>query len=559
LPATKPTVDCIVVSPVAPDDSPAPGEKSPGDRGPSLLPRARLLVWGILAALLAHPAAADIVSFSKRGYAELQKNHLIEVQLRRDGLLWFVQGRIIVPRDETDQPILPNPRRYFMFRPFKAAFTPTGLDGNPKPDAKEVRLDFNWIGGMNLELDTLDDVRAIISNRDLRYANGAEALDALLADIDPEGVLHLKASTPAVANDKIVPREGYLSQVLIHGNLTPSERADSVKRLRAMPFEDPLSYNPLDPLVRQVSPADTMLQLLRAMARCDKWGEEEPGLRATCAAIAHFIGDTICVEPSEVPEGARETANRIHAIAFDARRLLYTCVENVSPRVLARAPAPGATAGWKPVTQPDDAQPLYPPDLARAALEILATMRIPRAADCAWQLDALVACAANRADLRGSAPATRPEFTADAAEMGQKAFQVLLQLAAAPTDGTPDHGAYFRLRLLERWLLQSADPANAEAARELLVRAGMAGDPEIAQTLDYLFGCAENVRGEADTGRRQIISVLRRLPASIADAALRHRFQMERDLRIQQAHDDVKSGFRGEATRRFLELYDVAP
>ena len=99
----------------------------------------------------------------------------------------FLQGQIIVRRDDADRPTLPNPRTFFILRPLpECRSTAAPEQDQADRDAENpfnVKLQFTWTRGMTRHVDTLDDVRRMISNRDLRYRNGAEAFDALLAEL----------------------------------------------------------------------------------------------------------------------------------------------------------------------------------------------------------------------------------------------------------------------------------------------------------------------------------------------------------------------------------------
>jgi hypothetical protein len=508
--------------------------------------------------LSGHGASADVIYLTEAGRLALQKNGLVEPHLRSDGKGWVLQGQIIVLRDDADRPILPNSRRYFMFRPLKGPFTATGPDGTPNPAAHEVRLDLNWTSQKNLEIDTLDDVRGLISNRDLRYGSGADALGALLADIDPGAVLYPGRPSPAVAYDKIVAREGWLSNFLIHGRTSATARQQEIDRERALPPEDPLGFNPLDPRLFFEDGGVTLMLLERSMARCDRWGEPEPGLRASCFAVAHFICDTLYVEPAAAPVGARSQAGDIRAFVANARLGLRLSIHLVSPIVLSQPRKAGAPAGWPLASGLDDPQLVTTADMAKVALEILDTCRAPRSVDRDGMLDDLMACAADRADFRPLGKRQPlPEYDQVCDQMGQKAFEIILHMASAPTDGSADEGGYFRVRL-RTTLGSGGDPAVVRVAREALVRAGMADDSEIAPTLDYLLSVADR-HGVDPQLLEDAVYVLKKLPDSIADSTRRGRFQTEVARRLQGYQDAVKSGDATAEVKRIVELYGGSP
>ena len=326
--------------------------------------------WGwilLLAVTLAGSrAAADVIYIDLRGRTELQANPVVEMFPSADGKNTVILGKVVVLRDENDQPILPYARRYFMFRPSKGAFTGTDILGNPDPKSKLVRLDWNWVAGMQRDISSIDDVRGVISNRDLRYRSGTEALQALLADIDPLGDMRLKGAVPDVAYPNIVPREGSLSALLIRGYLTDTEYQKQLASARALPPESPLSYFALDPALARSPATDHALLLMSAAARCTRYGEPDQGLRDSCIAVLRFACDTVFVEPVDVPIGTRAKATELHANVFGCRRLLLNMLSNVGPQAISRPPnRPANLEGWPISSAIDDPQPVSSLDLSR--------------------------------------------------------------------------------------------------------------------------------------------------------------------------------------------------
>lgn len=181
-----------------------------------------------------------MLELSDLGVGALRKQELAVSRPHAGGRGFFIQGQIEVLREATtDAPTLPDPRTYFMFRPLEGHFQAAGADGKPHwTGGADLRFEWAWVKGVTYhDIDTLEDVRALSSNRDLRYCNGAEALLALLAELDPDGVLHLKTTVPAVADDKVLLREGWLSRYLLDGPLTADERTTLVQRLRQLPTD----------------------------------------------------------------------------------------------------------------------------------------------------------------------------------------------------------------------------------------------------------------------------------------------------------------------------------
>jgi len=525
--------------------------------------RARVLRWALLAtaALAAVTGNADVIGISQVGLAALQANHLVEPVLRADGKGWIIVGHVIVLRDANDRPILPNPRSYYMFRPLKGPFTPTDVNGNPDANAHEVRLAFAWTAQMDLAIASIDDVRGVISNRDLRYQSGAEALQALLAELDPIGEMHLKTAVPAVAYPDIVAREGNFSAFLLLGNMSATERQAEVASAAALAPEDPLSLNPLDPVLGRNEEADSIAyRLVLAAARCTRWGEPEAGLRDSCAAVLHFMCDTLYVEPADVPVGTRAKATIIRNATIRCRHMLINSVSNVGPQVLSRQPPrPYRLDGWPQVSLPDDPQPLNNSDIAKVCLEVLDACRTPRVADRDGVADVLLLCAANRADFRtvGKRPPL-PEFAAGADDLGKRAFGVLVDLMAVPSDGSPDTGAYFRKRILNK-LVVNDDPAVIRAAREATATVGVGNDSEIAPCLDFLFARIVDTQSPPEQTIEDVVYILHRMPAAIRDTNVRQHFQDEVGRRVAGMQESVAKAQAEEGTVRFVKVYGASP
>lgn len=513
-----------------------------------------------LAVLASAALRADVIYIGVLGVKALQENHLVTLERSADGKNWMIVGQVVTVRDANDQPVLPNPRRYWMFKPSKGPFTGTDVNGNPDPNSKLVRLDFTWTGQMDREVDSLDNIRDIISNRDLRYQSGAEALQALLADLDPLGEMHLKGAVPAVAYPGIVPREGSYSTFLLRGLLPATELAKERANAEALPSEDPLSYSPLDPVFHeQQPPGGTALLLARAAARCSRYGETEPGLRDSCLAVLHFMCDTLYVEPADVPVGTRTKATQLRDASAQCRRFLLNTVSNVGPQVLCRPPLrPEAVEGWPRAASQDDPQPVSTLDLARTCLEVLDGCRNPHVGDQGSVAETLLLCAANQADCR--AVSKRPPlapYAAGADGVGKQALDVLCHIASPPTDGSADTGAYYRSRI-RLAVFGFDDPAIGRAAREAAVRCGLGSEPEVAALLDYVISRGTDSRF-VDQAPADAAYILQGLPAHIPSPAIRTHFQEELARRVARMQESVRQGYKDPATLSLLGHLGAMP
>jgi hypothetical protein len=112
---------------------------------------------------------------------------------------------------------------------------------------------------------------------------------------------------------------------------------------------------------------------------------------------------------------------------------------------------------------------------------------------------------------------------------------------------------------LRPWLIAFDDAATAHAARAALAGAGLGDDAEIAPLIDYLFTQALFTGPAENDVRDNIIFVLKRLPASIADANRRRRFQAEVNQRIDQLKFDLARNQAHSGTSLFLDQYAATP
>src|SRR5256885_2167001 len=122
-------------------------------------------------------AKADWLEVNPAGLPAIQKferdNGLSLLVQHRDpkfGGGHFIRGRVLRvnpdPRydDGSDRANLQEPAKYFWFRPMDGNYVP-----KPKPHwvpSNIFRFDWRWVRSIRHEIDTLDDVRSIVSNRD---------------------------------------------------------------------------------------------------------------------------------------------------------------------------------------------------------------------------------------------------------------------------------------------------------------------------------------------------------------------------------------------------------
>ncbi len=113
-------------------------------------PAATFFTSVLLSLLLTTAAFADILYLSPKGVEPLRGMGL--AKQHPDGKRYFVRGQIIIQRDAADRPTLKSPGTYFLFRPSNKSAT--------------QQLEWAWITSTHYQIDTLDDLRGMLSNRD---------------------------------------------------------------------------------------------------------------------------------------------------------------------------------------------------------------------------------------------------------------------------------------------------------------------------------------------------------------------------------------------------------
>lgn len=529
-----------------------------GDRKVRLRGNSAIVPALVLSFCFASSGFADTIMLSPAGVAAIRGKSRASPVRSADGKHELAHGRVVVFRDAQDLPTLPNPSRFFAFQP-----------RNKRADGRQTwsftaaeKWEWSWVLATHHTIDSLEDLRDMISNRDKRYGSVKDALVALRADIDPTGSLGLRdgSGAPVVTNPRIKPREGTVSRDLISPE-THEERRALIKEARSQPA-DPLGYSPIDPLFGGgETPEFAIEKLVDAIARARKYGQPENGLLASCLAVARFFTEDLFVseEKENGPDG--ETASRIRGFVFRARAAVLSYIEDVSPQGVAirlerQAAQAGSLADALRHTQPDDDLPLDVFELARTALEVVGGMINPRNEDRVRVVEALLSLASGRADFRGrDAVALPPEIQSRQEVVAQQAFETLIKLSAAPTPGKEDTGAYFRPEILRFFGSSYAKDSYAKTAREVLVRSGVGGEREIGPLVNDLINLGLTAAQEPSDPRLAAIYVLKQLPANIRDERLRQRFQARINEQLDQLEERRRAGTGGPAESRFLELY----
>jgi hypothetical protein len=531
-----------------------------------------LLGFGLLG-VMALPTFADIFWVSPAGVTALQPSGLF--RSRPDGKGFYLRGRIVIQRDSADQPSLKFPVKYFMFEPYKSA--------NTYGAARQ--LEWAWVASAKQEIDTLDDLRSILSNRDKQYGSWEAAFDELIVEIDPDDTIYhvrLKGKVaPQVVNSGIARREGYLSRDLISGHQvnTGEKQAYLYKKQHGMSPLDPLSYSPIDPLLRSDNGRNTIVELLEAIARAEKYGEPEIGFLEAARQVARFICEDVYPPPDALSGPSKDKAIFILANVANTRNALFGAAVDTDPdRLSDRLTKPGKFGSslndkllyTNSYIQVDDALAINVFDVARAAIEVMEGLRTRREQDEGELVRTLLFAASGRSDfqsIRGQADFDAvlrargyhaSQLPAEVQPMedsvGKLAFDAIIALAAAPRDR-----GQFAAELTEN--ITDPDSGVRAAASEAVIQAGIGKATDITKLIDSyweigLSGMDSMDRKVDGSLPRTVaaINVLKRAGPAIKDPGLRTLYQQYLTKKTKQTEKRVEVGTASREERRWLDL-----
>jgi hypothetical protein len=508
----------------------------------------RFLLSALLSLLLTNLTFADILYLNGKGAEALKGSGLVKPH--PDGRRYFVRGQIVILRDGADRPTLKSPGTYFLFR--------------PQSQNSQPQLEWSWVVNIKHQIDTLDDLRSILSNRDKQYGNWQEAFKVLITEADPSSTLglkvKLKGNAPPASSKSVAPREGWFSQFLLRGPLPASERTARVRAAKDKGPLDPLGYSPIDPLWQQQTPESTMTQLLEAIARAEKYGEPESGFLAACREAAQFLCETT-LPPAEAETGPDgERARDLRAFALGARATLLSTLESAGTEAirirLRRAAASASPADALLVTNVEDELRLDVFDVAKAALTVLGELPMPQTEDKARVVEALFSVVAGYAvpATANGAPPLPQAVAGLQQEVGQKALATLISLASVSSAGGAERGFGFREEFVVQ-LSRAPSAGYAQAVSEAILKSGIGSFREIAQLVKGLFTLGTSLtRFDNDTRPRALAYLVNHLADSPLSESFRAtvRSAIAKEIRDLEKRQEIGTG--GESERRFLDL-----
>jgi len=503
-----------------------------------------LLSLAFVLVMMTTAARADILYLNPKGVEALSGKGI--AQPHPDGRRYFIRGQIIVPRDDADRPTLKSPGTYFMFRPLGKGAS--------------QQLEWAWVLETRHQIDTLDDLRAIFSNRDKQFGSWAAAFNVLIAEADPNGTLGFKAlmdGNPArAANRSNAQREGWFSQFLLRGPMLSSERTALVRAAKDKGPIDPLGYSPIDPLWQQQTPQSTMTMLIEAIARSEKHGEAEPGLLDACRAAARFLCETsyVPIEAETGPDGER--AREIRTFVLGARATLLGYVESASAdslRIRLRRAAANASADALRHTLTEDELRLDVFNIARAAMNLLGALSTTRDEDKTRVVEALLSVA-DAVAIGSAAASLPPAISGEVQALAPRAMATLLALASASSGIPPERNSGFRIEMVTQ-LSRANSESQATTIADAILKSGVGSFREIATLIKGLFNIGLAAAAtDRDPRLRAATQILKQLPKSPMSEDLRAALQKAINKEILELERRQENGSGGQQERRFLDL-----
>ena len=215
--------------------------------------------------------------------------------------------------------------------------TPVASDASPDPQRIREEID-------------VQQLHALLGNRDVRYGNWAAAIDALAHQVDPDGRLGIASGAmPNVADPTPLIDGEYASDLVNRVNVYS-------RRLYSGTNQNPFGYG------GQTGAGDLEWRLLYSIARTDKYGEPAAGLRDALLRFARFlVADIAPVRWN----GGRVSEAYLIAEHGSAARSLARAIRQAGPMDPAFEDSRGQRAHNSGPLALDDF------DLAQAALETL--------------------------------------------------------------------------------------------------------------------------------------------------------------------------------------------
>jgi hypothetical protein len=468
-----------------------------------------------------------------------------------DGSGFYIRGLIIVPRDASGRPTLAEPGLNFMFAPMTA----------PNKFGPARQMKWMWVTGGKIEIDTLDDLRGIVSNRDLRYGGWEAGLRGLLSEVDTDdSIFHTrsKGAAPGQPNNGVFLAEGWLSRNLLSGHIPDQTEMEAYlfKVQHSIPRADPLSYRPNDPLVTANGGGlETVYQLLQSIARAEKYGEAEPGFLDAARIVARFLCEDLYPPDDALSGPSSDRAMFIERYAIEARQGLITQVSFIGASTLmgrlSRPSRLGNTVADKIRSEGSylaytDVAPITFFDVARAGVEIMGDLKTPRYGNVGTEsiVRSLVEVASQRSDFR--ARETNLSLPVEVSSLGDAVGKIALEkLHLLTSDKTSSASGAYRNVLLAVFCDVAANPGDkignpsmVGASAEAVIRAGVGSTAEVVQFINSVWDLGLVLAIRRSPFAQDAVRVLRGVNADARVRSTYDAYLAKRIRDFQQRQDD---------------------
>jgi hypothetical protein len=428
-----------------------------------------------------------------------------------------------------------------------------------------------WVTVAKPEIDTIDDLRDIISDRDMRYGSWQAGLLGLLAEADTgDTIFHVRANGRVASqpNNSIFLSEGWLSRDLLAGN-TPdiaAMQAYVFKVQQTLPRTDPLSYRPTDPLLQRGGSRNVMGDLLQAIARAVKYGEPEPDFLDAARQTARFLVEDLYVPDDAMSGPARDKAAFIRYMATEARAGLNTSVQLIHARALQdRLSKPsrlGPAVSDKVRSENSylayaDTMPVTIFDVARAGVDVLGELKTAHEGDGGTRtvLRTLIGAAGERNNFRALEPSfsVPSEVSSPMDTVARAAYEKVIALttqqdAAAARAYRKDLLAQF-FELLAYDADRIGTASSTAAAPQAVITAGVSGT---AESVDYINQLWAVGLGLSSSNSPKVDYVVRLLRQVNADPKVRSTYNAYLSKMIRDFQERQKIGIGSADERKWL-------
>jgi hypothetical protein len=400
----------------------------------------------------------------------------------------------------------------------------------------------------------LVDLEAIFSNRHVMFAGGwNDAFTALTYEIDRTGRYRMREKSAPPIVRQVALEEGGFTRDLIRPPGIPRV-SDSV----------PARGNPATNRWARLGINDArtiVLALINTLARINKYGEPQAGLRDASLAAARFMVDALSTISDDL-QLQDPAAQQIANASLGARGAMFAALTNVTPVMIA-----GRAANAPQQVNRQDELPLTEFDRANAVFDIyrsvddngnrtgLFTLRPYIFEESSSLLNTLLTLASARSQFGGAAVPGTPQDS-----MGCRAFSLIVDLADARTKGAVGLRDY----LVDQYSMESKirGASRLEVVRTAIILAGIESADEAKRLAETIIKYGLQTGGALPPAQvcAEISALLRGLEQSAGGPGRdTHRadFTQAVNARFEQIRKQWDSGQGSPEQKTLLDAWDA--